>query len=269
MKILVTGNGKSGSWRIRGDQLGAAIGATVKPNANVPDIKAHDLAVCVKRIADGVLANPSRRWVWDIVDAWPQPHGNNWSRDQAISWLRDAIRRNRPYAMVFPTTQMQEDSGFDGPSLVLPHHAWPKYQRQQPAEKVTAIGYEGAEHYLGRWRPILEAECKARGWEFIVNGDLSRCQIGIALRDAQGYAPYAWKSNVKLANFQALGIPAIVSPQLSYREFGHSFMEVERHDHLSGALTYLEASPLTVPNPPTLEVVARHYKEWLWTVANT
>lgn len=269
MKILVTGNGKSGSWRIRGEQLGAAIGATVWPNACVPDIRRHDLTVCVKRVADGILANPGRRWVWDIVDAWPQPHGNNWSRDQAVSWLRDVIRRNRPYAMVFPTTQMQQDSGFDGPSLVLPHHAWPKYQRQHVAEKVTAIGYEGAEHYLGRWRPILEAECNARGWEFIVNGDLTRCQIGIALRDCTGYAPYAWKSNVKLANFQALGIPAIVSPQVSYREFGGRFLEVESKEHLSSCLSALAGGVGGGPLPPQLADAARTYKEWLWTVANT
>lgn len=268
MKILVTGNGKSGSYKIRAEQLGAAIGATVKPNANVPDIKFHDLTVCVKRICDGILANPSRRWVWDIVDAWPQPHGNNWSRDQAVSWLREAIRRNRPYAMVFPTTQMQQDAEFDGPSLVLPHHAWPKYQRQPVAEKVTAIGYEGAEHYLGRWRPILEAECAARGWEFIVNGDLTKCQIGIALRDCTGYAPYAWKSNVKLANFQALGIPAIVSPQVSYREFGGGCFEVEAVQELIGALNYCEAWGPSTP-PPALDAIARTYKEWLWTVANT
>jgi hypothetical protein len=268
MKILVTGNGKSGSWRIRGEQLGVAIGATVRPNANVPEIKLHDLTVCVKRVADGILANPSRRWVWDIVDAWPQPHGNNWTRDQAVSWLREAIRRNRPYAMVFPTTQMQQDADFDGPSLVLPHHAWPKYQRQSHPWGVKAIGYEGAEHYLGRWRPLLEAQCKARGWELVINGDLTRCQIGIALRDCTGYAPYAWKSNVKLANFQALGIPAIVSPQMSYREFGGGYMEAENRDDLYMAIDNCERWHPDDP-PPTLDQVARTYKEWLWTVANT
>ena len=33
MKILMTGTGNSGSWRIRGEQLGAAIGADVIPRA--------------------------------------------------------------------------------------------------------------------------------------------------------------------------------------------------------------------------------------------
>ena len=47
MNLLVTGSGKSGSWQIRGVELGRAIGATVL--ANAIDIGPFDVALVVKR----------------------------------------------------------------------------------------------------------------------------------------------------------------------------------------------------------------------------
>lgn len=278
MRILVTGNGKSGSWRIRGEQLGNAIDATVWPNAKLPDIRRHDLTVVVKRVSSDLLsALADRRWVLDFVDGWPQPHGNEWGRDQAVSWLCERIAHLRPTAIVFPTTRMLEDSGWEGPSLVLPHHAWPKYTRQPAAEAVTSVGYEGAPEYLGRWRKVLERECAARGWRFVVNGDLSDCQIGVALRDVGGYPAGAWKANTKLANLQALGIPAIISPEQSYREFGsEAQIEAIIPEHIGPALDTLAGKAIrdrlgaiAHEATPTLQSVALTYREWLWAVANT
>jgi hypothetical protein len=124
MEVLITGKGgKSGSWAIRAEQLGRAIGATIKPLARVSDCRCADLIVVVKRTPVTVIdsiASSGRPWVFDIVDGWPQPVGNEWSNDQAVSWLRGEIRRLNPTAMVFGTAEMQADAAFDGPSLVLP-----------------------------------------------------------------------------------------------------------------------------------------------------
>jgi hypothetical protein len=224
VRILVTGKGgKAGSWKIRGEQLGAAIGAEVMSFAEMAEIKAADIVVVVKRTPGEVIRKirwAGKPWVYDIVDAWPQPSGNEWDRHTCQRWLRAHLADLGPTAVVFPTSRMLEDSGWLGPALVLPHHAWPKYEQQPVAEKIERIGYEGDPNYLGRWHRIVARECNRRGWTLVINGDLASCQIGLALRGAQGYPCGAWKANTKLANLQALGLPAVVSPEWSYREFG-------------------------------------------------
>lgn len=281
MRIIVTGKGgKAGSWAIRGQQLGAAIGAVVVPLADAAQLKRADVAVVVKRIPDSLLANlrsSGRPWVLDLVDGWPQPAGNAWPKSVAVQWLRERLGALQPTAVVFPTTQMQIDSCWQGPSIVLPHHAWPKYERQPVRASVSLVGYEGDAGYLGRWAPLIERECTRRGWRFVVNGDLASCDIGLALRDVSGYPAGAWKANTKLANLQALGIPAICSPEASYREFGSgSEAFVTEHSELSEAMENLTDRPIRAAASeamsmatPRLEQVAGVYRAWLQTIAST
>jgi hypothetical protein len=275
VRILVTGKGGSaGSWQIRGEQLGAAIGAEVMPLAEMAEIRSADVVVVVKRTPADLIRKvraAGRPWVWDIVDGWPQPYGNEWPEETAVRWLRQQVAELGPTAMVFPTHRMREDSGFLGPSLVLPHHAWPKYRAAPVAPRVERVGYEGAEAYLGKWLKPLQAACAARGWAFVVNGDLASCQIGVALRSATGYPCGAWKANTKLANLQALGLPAIVSPEMGYRETA-SGSEVEvtspavlgiALDTLADHGVRLAISERAQRAAPRLEQVARVYRAWL------
>lgn len=280
MKVLVSGKGgKAGSWAVRGEQLGAAICADVIADAPSAAIRNADLIVTVKRCPTDLMqriASSCKPWVLDFVDGWPQPIGNGWPREKSINWLRWRINSLRPNAIVFPTTRMLEDSGWDGPALVLPHHAWPKYRPQefcagQHSAKVRRVGYEGDPRYLGRWQAIIESECKRRGWEFIVNGDLAGCQIGVALRDTPGYAAGAWKANTKLANLQALGIAAVCSPECGYKEFrsGAEWWATEPQD-IARALdhwTYGGSRSLArtamLAAAPHLDQVAQVYRTWL------
>lgn len=220
--VLITGTGKAGSsWTIRGEQLGEAIGATIAPMATAEQCRAADLIVVVKRTSDNILGpvlDSGRPWVWDVVDAWPQAPGKSISEADSRAWLRGTLHRLRPTGIVWPTERMQADANWDGPQITLPHHALPRYTPQPLRERVAVLGYEGAAHYLGRWRGVLDGACEARGWRLMVNGDMHEADIGVALRDAGGYAASAWKSNVKLANIQALGIPAICSPECGYME---------------------------------------------------
>lgn len=268
MRILVTGRGTSGSWKVRGEQLGAAIGARVIPRC--ADVRGADVVVWVKRIINGAPLK-GRFWVWDIVDAWPQPEGNNWTEARAVAWLRGELDRHRPSAVVFPTAAMLADSGWQGPALVLPHHAWPRYHQVALRDRVEAVGYEGSMCHLGRWSEVLERACRARGWCFSANGDLSKCDIGIALRECSGHAPRRWKSNVKLANLQALGIPAICSPERGYIEFGSGAeLYVQTEAELAEALDQLgslecraRAGARMAAAVPTLAAVAEEYMTWL------
>jgi len=268
MQILVTGRGSSGSWKVRGVQLGAAIGARVVPRCT--DTRGADVVVWVKRFVQAARLN-GRRWAWDIVDAWPQPEGNVWEKDRAVAWLREELDRRAPGAVVFPTSTMLADSGWTGPTLVLPHHAWPLYRPVQVRDRVRVVGYEGSLTNLGEWRAVLERACAARGWRFSANEDLAKCDVGIALRGRAGYAPRHWKSNVKLANLQALGLPAICSPECGYMEFASGAeLYVDSEQELAEALDRCasfefraRAAARMRAAVPTLAQVAERYRAWL------
>lgn len=268
MRIVVTGTGKSGSWRIRGEQLGAAIGAEVLPRCE--KFKGFGLAVCVKRVRPAMLEALRRAavpWVWDVVDAYPQPEGNTWRAEQAVGWLRAELERLRPHAVVFPTAAMREDSGWRGPALVLPHHAWPKYgKRNHLRDKVSVVGYEGHVHYLGAWAGKVAEACARRGWRLEVNGDMTQCDIGLALREFAGHPARRWKSNVKLANIQALGVPALCSPEAGYVEFSRGaevFVDGDLDRGLDGCAADEMRRRAQRVEPIRLSEVARGYREWL------
>lgn len=221
MRVLVTGKGGlAGSWRIRGEQIGQAIGAAVRPMAT--DFSGADLIVLVKRTPPPILRALQRSgkpWVYDIVDGWPQLPGVSWGQERALTWLRAHLKELKPSAVVFGTERMRADSGFRGPSIVVPHHSWAKYLRYDPAirDDVRTVGYEGVPGYLGRWLPVIERECKARGWDFLINGDMRQADIGIALRDGGGYPAAHWKPGTKLSNLHALGIPALCTVEAGYQ----------------------------------------------------
>jgi hypothetical protein len=275
MRILVTGKGgRAGSWQIRGEQLGRALGAEVAAPAGPSALARAQIVVVVKRVPDSLLRAlraAGKPWILDLVDGWPQPAGNDWPAALARSWLRDRLAALAPAGVVFPTARMAADSGWRGPALVLPHHAWPKYEPQPVADRILRVGYEGAPSYLGRWLEAAQAACAARGAELVINGDLASCQVGLALRDASGYPCGAWKANTKVANLQALGIPAIISPETSYLEFGSGReIIVETPAQLGEALDYLaprrireEIAAAGILAAPRLGAVAKRYREWL------
>lgn len=277
--MLVTGRGTSGSWRIRGEQLGTAIGAAVVPKAL--DVAGFSLAVVVKR-AETELLRRLRRGdvpiVWDIVDAWPQPDGNTWGKSQCMAWLREVIAVIRPVGVVAPTEAMAADlREFDVPVLCVPHHARPGIARNPIRDSVAVVGYEGAERYIDRWRPVIEAQCRARGWRFVVNPErLADVDIVLALRDACGYAPRHWKSGVKLANAQGSGTPFIGCREAGYLETaaddGPMWADTPAElgaafDELTPAAERRRRAALLVAAAPRIEAVASRYRAWLEELA--
>lgn len=274
MNVIVTGRGgSSGSWKIRGEQLGAAIGATVLPGAI--DIDPFDVAVVVKRTPGDLVARIHRAGVplvYDIVDGWPQPEGNDWSREQCMAWLRSKVREVRPTAIVAATQAMAADcEEFGVPVLALPHHARPGLART-PIRPLKRVGYEGGPQHLGRWRAFLDRECARRGWVFHVNPpSINDLDVVVALRERTGYAPTKWKSAVKMANAQASGTPMICASEAGYRECASGaevFADAEAE--VAAALDLLtpveerraRADHMAVDSP-TLEAAATAYKSWL------
>lgn len=278
-RILVTGSGSSGSWRIRGEQLGAAIGADVVPRATA--VQSYDLAILVKRPPLDLILRLQRLRVpivWDVVDAWPQPQGNDWPERQCKAWLAERIGLIKPVAIVAATQAMAQDcAAFGVPVHWLPHHARPGLGVNPIRELVTQVGYEGGAQYLGDWRPFLEHACAARGWVFHVEPNaITDLDIVVALRDQRGYAPRVWKSNVKLANAQGSGTPIICNLEAGYletRSGGEVFADT-RDDVLAAleALTpHAERAARArqlLAGARRLEDVAAEYLGWLRELAH-
>lgn len=220
MHILITGKGTSGSWKIRAEQLGRTIGATVVSNAR--DVASFDQIILVKRPTPDLLQRIHRAGVpliWDQVDPWPQPVGNGWDRERCMKWLAEQVETIRPAGIVAPTEAMAHDcEAFGIPVLALPHHARPGL-RQNPIRPLKVLGYEGGRQYLGRWLPMIQRQCEARGLQFVINpAEVADVDVLLALRDCEGYAPRNWKSNVKLANAQGSGTPVICNREAGYLE---------------------------------------------------
>lgn len=226
MKVLFTGKGGAGSFAIRGVQLGGAIGAQVKPYATQQDFADCDIAVVVKRtppVLMDALRRSQKRWVFDLVDFFPQPQCSGWNRATCISWVRSRIAELNPDGIIWPTHRMRVDCDPDGetPGIVLPHHHRPAIERNSVRETVQTVGYEGNQNYLSSWRGMLDKECERRGWTFVCNPKrLADVDIVVALRAGEwnGYAQKHWKSGVKLANAHASGTAFVGQAECGYME---------------------------------------------------
>lgn len=244
MRVLVTGRGGAASWQIRGEQIGHALGATVKPNATLADMRAHDVVLVVKRVPDEMLRalrQCGRPWVYDIVDAYPQREGEAMTHKQALFWLRDWLGLLRPTSVIWPTERMQLDGG--GGGHVVYHHGRPGIEVNPIRKSLWIIGYEGSVRYIKHWQRHILSECQRRGMTFLINPTrLADCDVVLAVRDAQwrSYCTQHWKSNVKLANAQASGTPFIGHLESGYFET-KSDVEywAERPEEISTALDWM------------------------------
>lgn len=270
----MTGSGKSASWQIRGEQLGEALGAHRAPLAASLPLDVYDITVLVKRPTAAILGKPRAiPVVWDVLDAWPQPRGNEWDQKACLSWLRAELGQVRPDAAIGATQMMARDlRRFGVEATCVPHHARPGQRVNPIRAQVAVVGYEGGPNYLGRWGPIVERECARRGWRFVVNGfELAEVDIVLALRDCTGYAPRSWKSNVKLANAQGSGTPCVLAREAGYietRSGGERWADSEEElaqafDELTPAEARREAQSLLLTGAPRLEDVAKEYADWL------
>lgn len=276
--ILVTsaGNPERGSWLVRGEQLGAAIGAKVKFLAGTEDFAGHDITVVVKRAN---ISSEQRKkiscLVLDLVDSWPQPEGNKWSQKEACGYVRRRIFEYRPDVVIFPTQKMMEDIGSTGyVSTVLYHHGRPEGLENPIREKVGIVAYEGSERYLKDWEPTIESECKKRSWVFTKTPHrLSDADIVLAVRGGEwrGYATDNWKSNIKLANCQIIRTPIIALPEAGYKETtnGGVFWVDQPHelaeafDYLSNHNNRLAMADLLQNHSVDLWRISGQYLGWL------
>ena len=118
----------------------------------------------------------------------------------------------------------------------------------------------------------MQAECRRRGWEWVENPPtIAALDIVVAVREQQGYAARAWKSNCKLANAQGCGVPFIGAREAGYLETasgGELWADtpremVEALDALTPQLARVQAASRMIDAAPRLVDIARRYREWL------
>ena len=268
MNILITGTGHGGSWQIRASQLGKVLDAQVVPLANDIQISRADVVINVKHTVPNIkYATVS---VLDIIDAYPQPTCMSCEKNACIEWGR---RYCAPYTYTIAAThKMQQDLKTD---FWLRHHYRPGIIENQIKQNIKTIGYEGRSKYIGTYLPIIEQQCKIRGWQFVVNPiNVADCDVILAIRDKpwKGYATDNWKSCVKMSNAIGSLTPLIALNEQGYQETNLPFVAIQKATELSGvfdkisdfkcradmAMQYKNAK-----NYYSIETIGQEYRQWL------
>lgn len=226
MNLLIVGGGKAGSWAIRGEQIGAALGARVTSEPQRADFDWADVILIVKRAIYqfGAAAKASGKpLVWDVLDFWRQPDENGC--DIAFMVTRVQQLAAQYGAELIAATQAMADA-IGG--VYIPHHYRPGTVAQPVREQIQTVAYEGCSLYLGSWEGVLKAACAERGWSFVINPTkLQDADLIVALRGEQwdGELCRKWKSGVKLVNAIACGRPVICQHSAAQREIGGGALE--------------------------------------------
>lgn len=281
MNILIVGAGK-GSWVMRGQQLGAAIGARVTSSPTDGDFAWCDLVILIKKHAVTFAPRAHKAGkpiVWDALDFWSQPAQNSYNEASATLALRSHINVIKPALVIGATQAMATAAEKCGVAAAyLAHHSWAGLVPTPPREHVGVVAYEGNPAYLGRWHGWLTEACRKRNWEFAINpNDLSAADIIVAFRDGpwDGWICREWKSGVKIVNAIAAGRPLIAQPSAAARELEPVGAVIDlptvlddELDHFAPVSNRILPSQWGREHAPafTLEAVAGRYLEVLSTV---
>ncbi|CAA0079103.1 Uncharacterised protein [BD1-7 clade bacterium] len=228
-KAFFVGAPNQGAWQIRAQQI-----STCRTNWHCGSrvswwmAKTCDIFVIVKKIRPKCLARikaTGKPIIYDVVDAWEQPSDSLKVTDaaSALSLFEEKWRAITPDAAIFADRKMEEDlHSLVGLSTTIYHHSYPPLQPQPVRTTVKKIGYQGRDIFLADWQPILEEIAKENRVEFIINPErLEDLDIGIITRGGEynGYLEQHYKSNVKLANMMAVGLPCMIqSGSAAYHE---------------------------------------------------
>jgi len=140
------GRGK-GSWEIRGQQLGAAIGARVTSAPTSGDLAWADVAVIIKRSEP--LFGPLCRAagvpiIWDALDFWRQPAENGLPEPAMRQRLGSYLSAIKPAVVLGATEAQAQAAG----GVYFPHHSRPGLAPTPPRPDVQVVAYEGGEVFL-------------------------------------------------------------------------------------------------------------------------
>ncbi|MBX3414322.1 MAG: hypothetical protein KF708_16665 [Pirellulales bacterium] len=231
VRVCFLGDGVSGSWQMRAAQIAEmnpAWEALATKDLRAGDVARFDLFCIVKRFDAAKaewLRSQGKAVVYDVVDPWKQPEDGEAhpTLNDAIAYFRRLLVPMPVDGVIFPNATMLGDLGQLVPNPVHLYHHHRVYQ--EPiivCRQAQRVGYEGREDYLGPWAETTARVCERLGLEFVINPPaLGTLDIGLAVRGGRHGTLMAkrYKSNVKLANLFAAGLPAVAhAEESSYRE---------------------------------------------------
>lgn len=259
------GDGISGSWMMRSQQVALMHKVWMsKSHMNYGwrlATPGYQVFCFVKRF-DPQFAQRLRakgvRVVYDLVDPWRQPEDGlaNKSLSEVIRFFRNRLENLPVDGVIFPTQSMCDDLGkfVPNPITIYHHHriGLPPIDLRRQAR---VVAYEGEPSYLGPWLKSMQHICGKLNLQFVINPpSLSDADIGFAARggDHGSLMARRYKSNVKLANFLAAGLPCVVHrDEVSYQETGNEHVrrfadENELEQQIRSLLPYEARVPVHV-----------------------
>src|SRR5262245_26042910 len=275
--VLIIGFGP-GSWTMRGEQLGAALGARVAAVPLARDLAWADVVVLVKRAGPlfaATVHRAGRPLVWDALDFWAQPGANASSETTARALLRAQLTAVRPTLTIGATRAMTDAIRAAGcAAAYLPHHCRIGLTPAPVGAHVHTVAYDGNALYLGRWARWLTQACSRRGWQFLINPpDLRVADLVVAFRDGpwDGWMCRHWKSGVKAINAIAAGRPLLRQPCAGSSELAAPGSDLEEPQHLDDVFDAWAShdARLSAVQPRravSVEAVAAQYRDLLATV---
>lgn len=269
MNILMVGADTKGAWKMRGVQLGGAIGARVTVSPEPYDWDWADLVVLVKRAAIRWQAEARRvkvPVVWDVLDFWAQPEDNDKPREVLIEQVRMIQQAAGVRLLIGATKAMASDIG----GVYLPHHCRVGLQPAPIREKAAVVAYEGQRKYLGRWAKALEQSCAELGLRFVVNPtDIREADVLVSFRDGQwdGWACRQWKSGIKHVNAIVAGRPMVSQSSAARDELRPFGKVVDTPEDLTEALNMAAVREFRAEVYEYGQKAAGAYQLYPWSLA--
>jgi hypothetical protein len=253
---------KAGSAIMRGQQVASMRDNwDYKFNPTYEEMVGYDIIVLVKKAKPSILADIRRTgayFIYDALDWWGQDcmgetRGRQLSTAHFIPVNADKV--------IFTHYKYHEDCFRDcNSSIVIPHHGDPRLPIGTGKKNLV---YYGEANYIGSWYiPIVRA-CAQNGWQFLINpSDKSCASAMISVRDAKhnSWINRNWKSQVKLANAELMGLQLFHTQQASLEEYATDdtfmFTSEEELTHMIG-----QSFKVAPNNRFSLKETAKQYEE--------
>lgn len=242
MSITFLGMPARTSGEIRGCQVAVALGGTACfTDVHCPDpdaLAANDTILFVRTYNAGLaksLKASGKIVGYEVADA---PVGDAVFRGKNVDDLRDFAHPECDFFVVNNTVEKGDMIAVGAKNVfVIPHHSTnfantPNAFRDVPKR----VGYVGLPEQLSR-RSDFETLCAQHAVEFVSVHPNTREECDAVFRSLDVGIVFAesdasmrprvvelmkrYKPNTKLTNFQAYGIPSIVTPYESYKEWGN------------------------------------------------
>lgn len=263
MRVLFVGmSEKAGSAIMRGKQMADQREEwDYKFNPSYEDMLGYDAIVLIKKAKPRILHDIKKAgaiFFYDALDWWGQ---ESFNEEEAKARLRSHLNRVDADCVIATHLAYGVDMiGLCRDWTTIEHHYDP---RLDPSVGGKRLVYYGESRYIVYWWKDLVSACTEVGWEFLMNpSNLTRTGAMVSLRDSEynSWINKNWKSSVKLATAEGIGVPLIYKDQESVNQFKtehtYTFDDI---DELPSLIAKLK--PVEINTRFSVENMAYRYEE--------